>query len=102
MISLSQRAYIETILKCFYIEDAKPSYTLMNTGTMLLKEQSPSTDNQKRDMDNIPYQPAIGLLMYAAISTCLDIAFPISILSQFMRNPIRTYWEAVKRSLYRC
>jgi hypothetical protein len=34
--------------------------------------------------------------MYAATSTHPDIAFPVAILSQFMRNPGRILWEVVK------
>ena len=34
--------------------------------------------------------------MYAATSTRPDIAFAVSILSQFMKNPGQTHWEAVK------
>jgi hypothetical protein len=34
--------------------------------------------------------------MYAATSTHPDIAFAVSILSQFMRNPGRVHWEAAK------
>ena len=34
--------------------------------------------------------------MYAATSTRPDIAFAVSILSQFMKNPGRMHWEAVK------
>jgi hypothetical protein len=34
--------------------------------------------------------------MYAATSTCPDIAFPVVILSQFMCNLGRIHWEAVK------
>src|ERR1700709_1060237 len=35
--------------------------------------------------------------MYAATSTQPDIAFPVAILSQFLRNPTRMHWEAAKR-----
>jgi hypothetical protein len=47
-------------------------------------------------MGDVPYQRGIGLLMYAATSTRPDIAFPITILSQFMRNLGQIHWEAVK------
>jgi len=48
----------------------------------------------------MPYQRAIGSLMYAATSTCPDIAFPVATLSQFMHNPGRPHWEATKRALH--
>jgi hypothetical protein len=36
-------------------------------------------------------------LMWAAIMTRLDIAFAISLLSQFMESPGEAHWEAIKR-----
>jgi hypothetical protein len=52
--------------------------------------------NETNEMGDVPYQRGIGLLMYTATSICPDIAFPIAILSQFMHNPERIHWEAVK------
>jgi hypothetical protein len=35
--------------------------------------------------------------MWAAVATRPDIAFAVSLLSQFMENPGRIHWEAIKR-----
>ena len=35
--------------------------------------------------------------MYASQGTCPDISFAVSFLGQFMENPGRPHWEAVKR-----
>ena len=48
-------------------------------------------------MKNIPYQEAVGSLMYAAMGTRLDIVFATSTVAQFLENPGRDHWEAVKR-----
>jgi hypothetical protein len=37
--------------------------------------------------------------MYAAVATCLDIAFAVSTLSQFLDNPGEWHWDAVKHIL---
>ena len=42
------------------------------------------------------YREAIGSLMYIAVAMRLDIAFTVSALLQFLSNPGRTHWEAVK------
>jgi hypothetical protein len=68
----------------------------MTAGAILSTDQSPSTHAEAQEMEEVPYQRGIGSLMYAATSTRPDIAFPVAILSQFMRNPGRTHWEAVK------
>jgi hypothetical protein len=64
----------------------------METGIQLTKEQSdhPPGTELEISKQHVPYQQAIGSLMYAATSTRPDIAFPVAILSQFMR-------EAAKR-----
>ena len=48
-------------------------------------------------MRGIPYREAIGSLMYAVLGTRPDISFAVLFLSQFMQNPGRPHWEAVKR-----
>jgi hypothetical protein len=91
-ISLSQGAYAETVLQRFHMEDAKPEYMPMKPSTILSTDQSPSTHAELKDMKDVPYQRAIGSLMYAAVSTRPNIAFPVAILSQFMRNPGQAHW----------
>ena len=48
-------------------------------------------------MRNIPYQEAVGSLMYAVVATRPDIAYAVSYLARFMLNPGRVHWEAVKK-----
>lgn len=48
-------------------------------------------------MNKTPYREAIGSLMYAAVATRPDITFVISTLSQFLDNPGKLHWQAVKR-----
>ncbi|XP_031287215.1 secreted RxLR effector protein 161-like [Pistacia vera] len=47
-------------------------------------------------MENIPYANAIGSTMYAMISTRLDLAFAISLLSRYMSNLGIEHWVALK------
>jgi hypothetical protein len=68
----------------------------MNASAILSTDQSPSTSDETNEMGDVPYQRGIRSLMYAATSTHPDIAFPVAILSRFMRNPGRIHWEAVK------
>jgi len=50
-------------------------------------------------MERVPYQQAIGSLMWAAVATRPDIAFAVSLLSQFLENLGQIHWDAVKRVL---
>ena len=92
-ITLSQKAYVKTVLERFHLEDAKATTIPMNTGTVLSTDQSPATHAEFEDMRDVPYQRGIGSLMYAATSTRPDIAFAVATLSQFMRNPGQQHWD---------
>ncbi len=48
-------------------------------------------------MVKVPYQQAVGSLMYAMLCTRPDLAYPISVVSQHMANPSLEHWIAVKR-----
>ncbi|XP_031262803.1 secreted RxLR effector protein 161-like [Pistacia vera] len=47
-------------------------------------------------MEHVRYANAIGSVMYAMISTRLDISFAISLLSRFMSNPGTEHWYALR------
>ena len=51
-------------------------------------------------MCKVPYREAVGSLNYCAVATRPNIAFPVSLLAQFMENPGRVHWEAVKQVFY--
>ena len=58
------------------------------------KAQCPQTIKEKAMMRKIPYREAVGMLMYCAMATRPDIAFPTAL--QFVENPGPAHWEAVK------
>ena len=43
------------------------------------------------------YQSVVGSLMYAMLSTRLDLAYFVSVLSRYVSNPTLTHRKAVKR-----
>ena len=56
----------------------------------------PSSDNDKRYMENILYTNAIGALMYAIVCTRPDLSHAVSMVSRYMHNPGKEHWQAVK------
>lgn len=48
-------------------------------------------------IDVTKFQSAMGLLMYAAISTRLDIAFAVKSLAKYNIEPSKTHWKAVMK-----
>lgn len=92
-ISLHQTNYIKSILKRFNMSNCKP----VETPTTLTK---PSLEQIERSMipaSDVPYREAIGSLMYAAVTTRIDIAHAVNVTSRKVENPSQEDWMMVKR-----
>ena len=50
-------------------------------------------------MSHISYANAVGSLMYAMISTRLDISHAVGVVSRYMENRRKKHWAAVKSVL---
>ena len=96
-ISINQRAYIEAIVEKFRLTNAKPISTPMDPGAQFSVEQSPSSLNQTAGMRGVPYNEAIGSVLWPAVVSRPDIAYAVGILSQFIQNPGQAHWEGLKR-----
>jgi transposase InsO family protein len=96
-ITLSQRAYIETITKRLNLQDAYAKYTPLDHTVALTKDLCPSSEEEKEEMKKVPYLTAIGSMMYAAMGTRPDISFAVSHLSQFSANPGPAHWTQAQR-----
>ena len=94
---LSQKSYIDSILRRYGFEDLKPISTPMDPNIRLTSAQSPSTTEEIAAMRNVPYHQAVGSLMYATLGTRPDICFAVQTVSRFNSKPGLAHWEAVKR-----
>jgi hypothetical protein len=97
VIYLNQQQYIENVLERFNMSECKPASTPMDVSVRLTKSQAPATDKEKQEMASVPYQSAVGNLMYAMTCTRPDIAFAVSTVSRFCSNYGTAHWVAVKR-----
>jgi len=96
-IHLSQRSYIDSILRRYGLQDLKPVSIPMNTSIRLTTAQSPSTTAKFAQMRDVPYHEAVGSFMYTTLGTRPDIAFAVQTVSRFSTKPGSTHWEAVKQ-----
>ena len=96
-LSISQKSYIETILRRFNLENAKSLSIPMDPNTHFSKDDCPSTDEEVTVMKKVPYREAIGALNWIAVGSRPDIAFVVGQLAQYLENPGRVHWEAAKR-----
>ena len=98
-VLLVQERYARDVVQRFNMEGCKSASTPLELGSKLDSSQQPSEDQEKREMESIPYRSAIGSLMYLATCTRPDLAAAVSELSKFSQNPGATHWEGVKRVL---
>jgi Reverse transcriptase (RNA-dependent DNA polymerase)/GAG-pre-integrase domain/Integrase core domain len=93
---LTQSRYVKKVLHKFGMETAKPVSTPLAPHFRFSQEDCPKTQGEKDVMSNIPYDSAVGSLIYAATCTRPDISQAVSTVSRYMSNPGKPHWEAVK------
>ena len=91
---IGQRAYTESILKKFGMEECKPISTPVDVSSKL----TCATENDDC-IDQQRYQSAIGSLMYLSVSTRPDISYAVSSLARFSSKPSKEHWTTLKRLL---
>ncbi|GJZ49158.1 retrotransposon protein, putative, ty1-copia subclass [Tanacetum coccineum] len=62
---------------------------------LLLKDCSVRDCDVER-MSKVPYENAVGSLIYLMVCTRPDIAYVVSVVSRYLANPSKNHWEAVK------
>ena len=92
---LSHEKYIEDVLRRYRMEGFQSITSPLATYFRLSKEDSPSTDEDRADMQDVPYASAVGNLMYVMICTQPDIAYAVSTINRYMANPGRQHWATV-------
>ncbi|XP_062544965.1 uncharacterized protein LOC134211764 isoform X1 [Armigeres subalbatus] len=98
-VALDQEAYIESILARFNMQSCKSVSTPMNPSVKLTKTMTPQSADDFDKMKRVPYQEAVGSLMYLAQCTRPDILFAVNQLSRYNTNPEPIHWDAVKHLL---
>lgn len=94
---MDQELYINNVLKKFNMSDCKPVSTPVDVNQKISKELCPQTEEEIDEMKKIPYQEAIGSLMFAAQISRPDISYAVGALARYNNNPGKAHWQAVKR-----
>jgi len=84
------------VLAKFNMAEAKPVSTPLAAHFTLSAAQCPTDAIEKGLMSSVPYESAVGSLMYLMVCTRPDIAFVVGKVSRYMSNPGKAHWEAVK------
>ncbi|KAL2652471.1 hypothetical protein R1flu_020599 [Riccia fluitans] len=98
---LTQGKYARKVLERFNMLDAKPMSTpLVNHFKHQLSTVfCPLDATEKGLMSKVPYESAVGSLMYLMVCTRPDIAYALGKVSKYLANPGKVYWEVVKWTL---
>lgn len=96
-ILLNQSKYIDSILTKYRINDCNPVKSPTDVNQRLTKEMAFDSSGNAYDMANIPYQEAIGSLLYLVQCTRPDIAHAVGVVSRFNQQHGPAHWAAVKR-----
>ena len=89
ILCLSQKAYVQKILREFGFTDSKPVFTPVDTSSLQPAQESFRYEEVERKW----YARAIGSLMYLMLGIRPDV----SCLSRFLANPTAAHIQAVKR-----
>jgi hypothetical protein len=83
---LDQEKYLEKIPKKFNMSNCKPLSTPISKGQNLSKSKCPQNETKIKGMESISYPQVMGSLMYAMISTRLDICHAVGLISRYQSN----------------
>ena len=97
ILGLSQKSYVEKVLKRFGMQECKPGDTPVAKGDKFSLSQCPKNDHEVKEIQKIPYASAVGSLMYAQVCTRPDIAYIVGMLGRYLSNPGMDHWKAAKR-----
>jgi len=93
IIGLSQKGYIEKILKRFNMHTCSSCAAPIQKGEKLFNFECPQNDNEIAEMEKVPYASAVGSFMYAQVCTRPDIAFIVNALGRYLSNPGLGHWS---------
>ena len=86
---MSQGKYVREELKKFKMDQCKVSYVTMQQNMKLY------CDDGSKEVNDTMYRRMVGSLNYLT-TTKPDIAYFVSVLSQFMAKPLEIHWNAEK------
>ena len=99
VLRLSQKAYLEKVLKKYSMHTCKPSPGPIVKGDRFGKFQCPRNQYVIDQMKAVPYASAVGSLQYTQVCTRPDLAFVTGILGIYQSTPGQAHWIMVKKTL---
>jgi hypothetical protein len=86
VLGLSQKSYIEKVLKKFNMHKCNPTPTPIVKGIKFGKFQCPRNQYKINEMKAVSYASAVESLMYARVCTRNGLAFVTRMLGRYQKN----------------
>jgi hypothetical protein len=99
VLGLSQKSYIEKVLKKFNMHKCNPTRAPIVKGVKFGKFQSLRNQYEIDEMKAVSYASAVGSLMYAQVCTRPDLPFVTGMLGRYQKNTDKSHWDGVKKAL---
>jgi hypothetical protein len=99
VLGLSQKSYIEKVLKKFNMHKCNPTSALIVKGVKFGKFQCPRNQYEINEMKAVPYTSVVESLMYAQVCTHPGLSFVIWMLGRYQKNHDKPHWDRVKKDL---
>ena len=93
---LSQEGYLSRVLETYNMTEAKHTVTPLGAHLKMSAATQDQISEDEEYMKSIPYSNPVGSIMYAMVGTRSDLAYPLGVVSRYMRNPIKNHWLGVK------
>ena len=87
VLGLSQKAYLEKVLKKYSMQNCKSSPAPIVKGDRYGEFQCPKNQYEIDQMKAVPYSLAVESLQYAQVCTRPDLAFVTGLLGRYQSNP---------------
>jgi hypothetical protein len=97
VLGLSQKAYIEKVLKKFSMHACSSSPAPIVKGDRFREHQCPKKKYEIDRMKAVPYASAVGSLQYAQVCTRPNLAFVTGLLGRYQKNLEIEHWKLVKK-----
>ena len=92
-LSLSQKGYIEKLLRGFKMQNAKLVSTSLVAHLRLSSALCPQLDEEVDYMSRVPYSSVVGSLMYAMVCSRPYLAYAVS---RYMSKLGKEHWKAIQ------
>ena len=99
LLGLSQSTCIDTVLKRFSMKNFKKDYLPIGQEIFFLKNDCPTTPQEREHMSLILYASIVGSIMCTMTCTWSDVAFSLGVVSRYHSDPDENHWKVVKTIL---